>query len=165
LLANKGEALLGLKRHGGWKSSSTAEGCIEMCNQEDKENSGYESFDNANVVASPLISFHCSGKKGQLQELCKFSESANILSSTSVYIKIIAYRSRTLKLLTVLETDVLKKQIKYNRPKRMSLLRSPQMSFLLHHLTFERYKLKKLLNIFWRNIVSIIDTEIQFNQI
>jgi hypothetical protein len=143
LLANKGEALLGLKRHGGWKSSRTAEGCIEMCNQEDKEN-----FDNANVVASPLILFHCSGKKGRLQELCKFSESANILSSTSVYIKIITYRSRTLKLLTVLETDLLKKQIKYNRPKRMSLLRSPQMSFLLHHLTSERYKLKKLLNIF-----------------
>jgi hypothetical protein len=31
LLANKGEDLLGLKRHGGWKSSSTAEGYIEDC--------------------------------------------------------------------------------------------------------------------------------------
>ncbi|KAJ8909788.1 hypothetical protein NQ315_011198 [Exocentrus adspersus] len=29
LLANKGEDILGLKRHGGWKSSSTAEGYIE----------------------------------------------------------------------------------------------------------------------------------------
>jgi hypothetical protein len=78
LLSNKGEDLLRLKRHGGWKSSSTAEGCIEdcvenniqltrkilqgvtnkefskpttsMCNQEDKENSEYENFDNANVA-------------------------------------------------------------------------------------------------------------------
>jgi hypothetical protein len=31
LLANKGEDLLGLKRHGGWKSSSTTGGYIEDC--------------------------------------------------------------------------------------------------------------------------------------
>ncbi|KAJ3632217.1 hypothetical protein MTP99_009237 [Tenebrio molitor] len=37
-----------------------------MCNQEDKENSG--------------------GKESGLQEPCEFPESANILSSTSVYI-------------------------------------------------------------------------------
>jgi hypothetical protein len=30
--------------------------------------------------------FHCSGKVGRLQEPCEFPESANILSSTSVYI-------------------------------------------------------------------------------
>jgi hypothetical protein len=62
-----------------------------MCNQEDKENSGYEKFDNANVAASLLILFHYSGKESQLQEPCEFpesaTESANILSSTSVYIK------------------------------------------------------------------------------
>jgi hypothetical protein len=29
--------------------------------------------------------FHCSGKVGRLQEPCEFPESANILSSTSVY--------------------------------------------------------------------------------
>jgi hypothetical protein len=89
LLANKGEDLLGLKKHGGWKSSSTTEGYIEdcvesmiqfarkilrgvtnkefskpttsMCNQEDKENSEYGNFDNANVAASPLMLFNCSG--------------------------------------------------------------------------------------------------------
>jgi hypothetical protein len=57
-----------------------------MCNQEDKENSGYENFDHANVAASPLILFHCRGDEGRLQESCDFPESANILSSTSVYI-------------------------------------------------------------------------------
>jgi hypothetical protein len=57
-----------------------------MCNQEDKENSGHENFHNANVVASLLLLFHCNGKKGRRQEPCKFPESANILSSTSVYI-------------------------------------------------------------------------------
>jgi hypothetical protein len=57
-----------------------------MCNQEDKENTGYENFDNTNVAASPLILFHCSGKECRLPEPCKFPESANILSSTSVYI-------------------------------------------------------------------------------
>jgi hypothetical protein len=31
LLANKGEDLLGLKRHGGWKSSSMAGDYIEDC--------------------------------------------------------------------------------------------------------------------------------------
>jgi hypothetical protein len=31
LLANKGEDLLGLKRHGGWKSSNTTGGYIEDC--------------------------------------------------------------------------------------------------------------------------------------
>jgi hypothetical protein len=54
-----------------------------MCNQEDEENSGY---DHANVAASPLILFHCSGNEGRLQESCDFPENANILSSTSVYI-------------------------------------------------------------------------------
>jgi hypothetical protein len=38
-----------------------------MCNQEDKENTG--------------------GKECRLQEPCEFPEGANILSSTSVYIK------------------------------------------------------------------------------
>jgi hypothetical protein len=60
--------------------------CTSMCNQEDKENSGYENFDNANIAASPLILFHCSGNEGRLQKPCEFPESANILSSTSVYI-------------------------------------------------------------------------------
>jgi hypothetical protein len=54
-----------------------------MCNQEDKENSEYENFDNANVAASPLMLFNCSGKKDRLQEPYKFPKSANILSSTS----------------------------------------------------------------------------------
>jgi hypothetical protein len=46
----------------------------------------YENFDNTNVAASSLILFHCSGKECRPQEPCEFSESANILSSTSVYI-------------------------------------------------------------------------------
>jgi hypothetical protein len=57
-----------------------------ICNQEDKENAGYENFDNANVAASLLMLFRCSSKESRLQELCEFPESANILSSTSVYI-------------------------------------------------------------------------------
>jgi hypothetical protein len=60
---------------------------ISICNQEDKENLWYENFDNTNVAASLLLKlFHCSGKVGRLQEPCEFPESANILSSTSVYI-------------------------------------------------------------------------------
>jgi hypothetical protein len=47
---------------------------------------GYENFDNTNVAASLLILFHCSGKECRPQEPCEFPESANILSSTSVYI-------------------------------------------------------------------------------
>jgi hypothetical protein len=54
------------------------------CNSEDKENLWYENFDN--VVASSLTLFHCSGKECRPQEPCEFPESANILSSTSVYI-------------------------------------------------------------------------------
>jgi hypothetical protein len=57
-----------------------------MCNQEDKENSRYDNFDNTNVAASSLMLFNCSGKEGRLQEPCEFPESANILFSTSVYI-------------------------------------------------------------------------------
>jgi hypothetical protein len=58
-----------------------------ICNQEDKENPEYEHFDNSNVTASLLLKlFRCSGKVGRLQEPCEFPESANILSSTSVYI-------------------------------------------------------------------------------
>jgi hypothetical protein len=57
-----------------------------ICNQEDKENSRYDNFDNTNVAASSLMLFHYSGKEGQLQELCEFPGSANILSSTSVHI-------------------------------------------------------------------------------
>jgi hypothetical protein len=57
-----------------------------MCNQEDKEKTGYENFDNTNVAPSPLILFHYSGKECRPQEPCEFPESANILSSTSVYI-------------------------------------------------------------------------------
>jgi hypothetical protein len=47
-----------------------------MCNQADKENAGYENFDNANVAASLLMLFHCSGQKSRLQELYEFPESA-----------------------------------------------------------------------------------------
>jgi hypothetical protein len=58
-----------------------------ICNQEDKENPEYEHFDNSNVAASLLLKlFRYSGKVGRLQEPCEFPESANILSSTSVYI-------------------------------------------------------------------------------
>jgi hypothetical protein len=57
-----------------------------MCNQEDKEKTGYENFDNTNVAASPLILFHCRGNEYRLQEPCEFPKSTNILSSTSVYI-------------------------------------------------------------------------------
>jgi hypothetical protein len=60
-----------------------------ICIQEDKKNPGYEHFDNSNVTASLLLKlFHCSasGKVGRLQEPCEFPDSANILSSTSVYI-------------------------------------------------------------------------------
>jgi hypothetical protein len=53
----------------------------DVPNQEDKENAGYENFDNANVAASLLMLFHCSAKESRLQELYE--------SSTSVYIKII----------------------------------------------------------------------------
>jgi hypothetical protein len=59
-------------------------------NQEDKENARYENCDDANVAASLLMLFHCSAKESRLQELYEFPESApHILSSTSVYIKII----------------------------------------------------------------------------
>jgi hypothetical protein len=59
-------------------------------NQEDKENAGYENFDNANVAASLLMLFHYSAKESRLQELYEFPESAaTFLSSTSVYMKII----------------------------------------------------------------------------
>jgi hypothetical protein len=51
-----------------------------MCNQEEKENAGYENFDNANVAASLLMLFRCSSKGSRLQEPCEFPESANILS-------------------------------------------------------------------------------------
>jgi hypothetical protein len=56
-----------------------------MCNQKDKENSEYENFDNANDAASPLMLFNCRSKEGRLQEPYKFPESANILSSTSIF--------------------------------------------------------------------------------
>jgi hypothetical protein len=46
------------------------------CNQEDKENAGYENFDNANVAASLLMLFHCSSKESRLHEPCEFPESA-----------------------------------------------------------------------------------------
>jgi hypothetical protein len=49
---------------------------ISICNQEDKENAGYENFDNANVAASLLMLFHCSSKESRLQEPCEFPESA-----------------------------------------------------------------------------------------
>jgi hypothetical protein len=49
---------------------------ISMFNQEDKENSRYDNFDNANVATSPLMLFHSSAKEGRLQELYKFPESA-----------------------------------------------------------------------------------------
>jgi hypothetical protein len=46
-------------------------------NQEEKENAGYENFDNANVATSLLmLLFHCSAKESQLQELYEFPESA-----------------------------------------------------------------------------------------
>jgi hypothetical protein len=48
-----------------------------MCNQEDKENAGYEHFDNANVAASLLMLVHCSGKESRLQEINEFPESAS----------------------------------------------------------------------------------------
>jgi hypothetical protein len=47
-----------------------------MCNQEDKENTGYENFDNTNVAASSLTII--SGKESRLQELYEFPESAPI---------------------------------------------------------------------------------------
>jgi hypothetical protein len=50
---------------------------ISLCNQEDKENAGYENFDNANVAASLLMLFHCSAKESRLQELYEFPESAS----------------------------------------------------------------------------------------
>jgi hypothetical protein len=46
------------------------------CSQEDKENAGYENFDNANVAAGLLMLFHCSAKESRLQELYEFLESA-----------------------------------------------------------------------------------------
>jgi hypothetical protein len=49
---------------------------ISMCNQEDKENAGYENFDNANVAACLLMLFHCSAKESRLQDLHEFPESA-----------------------------------------------------------------------------------------
>lgn len=110
LLANKGEDLLGLRRHGGWKSSSTAEGYIEdsvenkikfakkilhddenkeiskpstsMCGQEDKENMIYENVDiSANVETSPLRLQH---SERHLQESYELPDGANILSSNSI---------------------------------------------------------------------------------
>jgi hypothetical protein len=40
------------------------------CNQEDKENLGYENF-----AASSLMLFYYSGKESRLQESCEFPES------------------------------------------------------------------------------------------
>jgi hypothetical protein len=48
-------------------------------NQEEKENLGYENFDNA---ANPLMLFNCSTKEVPIQE--PLGETANIMSSTSV---------------------------------------------------------------------------------
>jgi hypothetical protein len=45
-------------------------------NQEDKENAGYENFDNANIAARLLMLFHCSAKESRLQERYEFPESA-----------------------------------------------------------------------------------------
>lgn len=113
LLANKGEDLLGLRRHGGWKSSSTAEGYIEdsiqnkiqfakkilsdgdknkefskpstSTYQECKENSTNENFGNADVEESPLRPFNISGQEDRTPEpYNKFPIGANISSSTSV---------------------------------------------------------------------------------
>jgi hypothetical protein len=98
--------ILGLKGHGGWKSSSTSEDyiedCIEnkiqfartnlhgdtnkefskpttsMCNQEAKENTGHDNFDHANIAATPLMLFHCSGKEGRLQELYLLWRTINL---------------------------------------------------------------------------------------
>jgi hypothetical protein len=47
-----------------------------MCDQEDKENAGYENFDNANVTASLLKLFHCSGKESRFQAIYEFPECA-----------------------------------------------------------------------------------------
>ncbi|KAJ8915312.1 hypothetical protein NQ315_014820 [Exocentrus adspersus] len=111
LLANKGEDILGLKRHGGWKSSSTAEGYIEdsienkikfekkilhsdkkkevlkpstsMSDQENKENS---MWGNTDIGASLLMSsVNHNNEKGELQESNDCPTDAKIMSSTSVY--------------------------------------------------------------------------------
>ncbi|KAJ8909782.1 hypothetical protein NQ315_011191 [Exocentrus adspersus] len=109
LLANKGEDILGLKRHGGWKSSSTAEGYIEdsienkikfakkilhsdkkkevlkpstsMSDQENKENS---MWGNTDIGASLLMSsVNHNNEKGELQESNDCPTDAKIMSSTS----------------------------------------------------------------------------------
>jgi hypothetical protein len=47
---------------------------ISMCNQEDKENAGYENFDNANVAASLLMLFRCSAKKADYKSRVSFQK-------------------------------------------------------------------------------------------
>ncbi|KAH0820379.1 hypothetical protein GEV33_002411 [Tenebrio molitor] len=54
---------------------------ISICNQEDKENAGYENFDNANVAASLLMLFHCSSKESRLQEPFHAPQSPNFYPS------------------------------------------------------------------------------------
>ncbi|KAH0814622.1 hypothetical protein GEV33_008169 [Tenebrio molitor] len=57
---------------------------ISMCNQEDKENAGYENFDNANVAASLLMLFRCSSKERRLQE--PFLESDYVSFSSTNFV-------------------------------------------------------------------------------
>jgi hypothetical protein len=69
-----------------------------MCNQENKENSGYENFDNANVAASPLM--HYSGKEHPQHLVFNFCLNKNYYNNWSILNKF-TYRSRTPKLFTV----------------------------------------------------------------
>jgi hypothetical protein len=78
---------------------------ISICNQEDKENAGYENFDNANVAASLLMLFHCSSKESRLQESCELPESANILSSTFVNINEELFSKPTTSMCTIPDTE------------------------------------------------------------
>ncbi|KAH0816821.1 hypothetical protein GEV33_005970 [Tenebrio molitor] len=53
------------------------------CNYEDKENLGYENFDNTNVAASSLILFYYSGKECRPQEPLKMSHRRSVSSLPS----------------------------------------------------------------------------------
>ncbi|KAH0816674.1 hypothetical protein GEV33_006116 [Tenebrio molitor] len=70
----------GLKRHGGCKSSITAEkDCVEnnIQLQEDKENSEYENFDNANVSTNPLVCFQDNNTDDQTDNVVEAKAEAD----------------------------------------------------------------------------------------
>jgi hypothetical protein len=45
-----------------------------MCNQEDKENTGYENFDNTNVAANALYDYIAAARNGDYKSCVSFQK-------------------------------------------------------------------------------------------